>query len=117
MNRERAEELLNDYLQLRAKFGLQDYTKERVEDFKVARERIIGAMTRGLAKPTLLRSAPAPAPAPALDVTRSLDDPCPHPERNGRHEVYVQGAITTDRRAVSAYCRACGAKGEITLDK
>ena len=34
--------------------------------------------------------------------TPTLDEPCTHPERNGKHEVYWDG-----RRE---YCRACGAE-------
>lgn len=36
--------------------------------------------------------------------TPSLDDPCPHPARNGRHEVYASPPDFKDM-----HCRACGA--------
>lgn len=44
----------------------------------------------------------APPPPPPLP---SLDDPCPHPARNGIHELYVSGD------GKSQFCRACGARG------
>jgi len=34
----------------------------------------------------------------------NLSDPCPHPARNGNHEIYMDGV---DRMV----CRACGARG------
>lgn len=48
-----------------------------------------------------------------------INAPCPHPKRNGRHELYVdfpsmrrRGRKKTD--PMLALCHACGAKGEIT---
>lgn len=43
---------------------------------------------------------PKPAPGEARPDFRS---PCPHPARNGQHEVYAAGRA-------GAYCRACGAE-------
>ena len=53
----------------------------------------------------------------ALPAKASLDDPCPHPKRHGRHEVYLQRIEKKKKRGQPkpvqlVYCRACGAEGE-----
>lgn len=52
----------------------------------------------------------------ALAEKPSLDDLCPHPQRHGRHEVYVQTDVRGHRKkagGMKAHCRACGAEGVI----
>jgi hypothetical protein len=46
----------------------------------------------------------APATQKADGPTGSLEDPCPHPARRGRHEIYLAGKGTL-------VCRACGRRG------
>lgn len=44
-----------------------------------------------------------------MSDTGSLEDPCPHPTRSGRHEIYID---REDKRVL--VCHACGATGQNT---
>lgn len=39
---------------------------------------------------------------------RTLSEPCPHPDRGGKHELYAPHPSRTGHN--KAYCRACGAR-------
>lgn len=53
-------------------------------------------------RPHLMMQVDDRAPVGRISPTVTMSAPCPHPERGGRHEVYV-------RPGGGAYCRACGA--------
>jgi hypothetical protein len=49
----------------------------------------------------------------------NLSDPCPHPVRHGRHELYVDFPSMRKRGRkkddpLLGFCRACGAEGEVS---
>ena len=44
----------------------------------------------------------------AVNKQLSLDAPCPHPGRNGKHEIYLR----VQAGEGPLYCRACGAVDE-----
>jgi len=57
--------------------------------------------------------------AGTLDPKPKLSDPCPHPARHGRHELYVDADLARKKGRkktdpLPEFCRACGAREEIS---
>ncbi len=42
-----------------------------------------------------------------MSINLAISGRCPHPTRNGTHEVYVRGGLL--------FCRACGARGTVAM--
>jgi hypothetical protein len=57
------------------------------------------------------------ADAGVVEAPPDIHALCPHPARGGKHELYIDKKKRREKKgsAVAAYCRACGASGEIRI--
>jgi hypothetical protein len=86
------------YDKLGSVFGLRyPEEPEKLRAWKEA-QALVERAREALAEPFKKKAEPKPLP--------SLDEPCPHPARNGRHEIYVMDT----REPKGEFCRACGAR-------